>query len=433
MSKLIEKTEKFVFDLFKNELDQTFIYHNHTHTERVLKSVREIIENTDINDEDAEVLELAALLHDTGYTKTREGHEEESVKIATKFLKDNDVDEKTIESVNACIMATKFKDSPSTKLGKIIRDADASHFGKKYFSEASEFLRKELEIQGITSYTPNEWLDSNIDVLTKKHEFYTDYALKNWQPRKEKNLAKLIKSKKKRKNKLKTEELKAKYKAQYKNESPERGIQTFYRVALRNHIKLSDIADTKANILLSVNAIIISLVLANLISKLDTNAYLVYPTAIFTLSCVISMILSIIATRPNITSGEFNKEDVANREVNLTFFGNFHKMELKEFEWAIGELLKDKDYVYKSLTKDLYFLGKVLERKYRILRLTYTIFMIGMIVSVLSFGWALKTNDADLEDVLPDENPISYRTNPFDDHETLKKSDYALSSFIKSS
>ncbi|GAA4962747.1 Pycsar system effector family protein [Algibacter aquimarinus] len=409
MSRLTETTEEFVFDLFKNELDQTYIYHNYTHTERVVRSLKEILDNIDIDEKDAEILTLAALLHDTGYTRTREGHEEESVKIATDFLEKNKVDSSTIEAVNECIMATKFKDSPKTSLGKIIRDADASHFGKKYFAEASEFLRKELEVQGIASYSPAEWRNENIKVLTKKHEFYTDYALKNWQPRKEKNLAKLLKTKKKRKSKLNTEELKAKYKAQYKNESPERGIQTFYRVALRNHIKLSDIADTKANILLSVNAIIISLVLANLISKLDNNAYLIYPTAIFTLSCVISMVLSIIATRPNITSGEFTKEDVKNKKVNLTFFGNFHKMSLEEYDWAVTELLKDKNYVYSSLTKDLYFLGKVLERKYRILRITYTIFMIGMIISVLSFGIALKSNGAQLEDVLPDENAsISY-------------------------
>lgn len=426
MSKLVENAEKFVFDLFKNELDQTFIYHNYTHTDRVLRSVREIIENTKISKKDAEILELTALLHDTGYTKSRENHEEESVKIATKFLKEQEADDKVIEAVSECIMATKFKDSPKTELGKIIRDADASHFGKKYFAEASEFLRKELEVQGIATYSPSEWLNENIKVLTKRHEFYTDYALKNWQPRKEKNLSKLMKSKKKRKSKLNTEELKAKYKAQYKNESPERGIQTFYRVALRNHIKLSDIADTKANILLSVNAIIISLVLANLISKLDTNAYLVYPTAIFTLSCVISMVLSIIATRPNITRGEFTKEDVANKDVNLTFFGNFHKMELKEYEWAVSELLKDKNYVYTSLTKDLYFLGKVLERKYRILRVTYTIFMIGMIVSVISFGVALKINGAKLEDVLPDEAlPNSSIQNNIE--QTSKEHDFVIS------
>ena len=406
---LIDKAEAYVFNLLKHELDQTFLYHNQTHTDRVLKSVREIIEHTEVNEKDAEVLQLAVLFHDTGYIKTREGHEEESVKIATKFLNDNGADTNLIDAVSSCIMATKFKDEPKTALGKIIRDADASHFGKKYFSEASEFLRKELEIQGIANYSPMEWVNENIKVLTKQHEYYTDYALKNWQSVKEKNLAKLIKTKKKRNKKLNTEALKAKYKAQYKNESPERGIQTFYRVALRNHIKLSDIADTKANILLSVNAIIISLVLANLISKLDTNPYLVYPTAIFTLSCVVSMVLSIIATRPNITSGEFTKEDVANQEVNLTFFGNFHKMQLTEFEWAISELLKDKNYVYKSLTKDLYFLGKVLERKYRILRITYTIFMIGMIVSVLAFAYALKSNGAKIEDVLPDEALSSFR------------------------
>ncbi len=406
MSKLIENAETYVFDLFKNELDQSFLYHNYTHTQRVLKSVREIIAHTDLDPKDAEILELSALLHDTGYTKTKEGHEEASVVIATEFLKTQNANEAFIAGVSECIMATKFKETPKTELGKIIRDADASHFGKKYFMEASEFLRKELEIQGIANYSPSKWLNENIKVLTKKHEFYTDYALKNWQPRKEKNLANLIKAKKKRKSKLNTEELKAKYKAQYKNESPERGIQTFYRVALRNHIKLSDIADTKANILLSVNAIIISLVLANLISKLDNNAYLIYPTAIFTLSCVISMVLSIIATRPNITSGEFTKEDVANKNVNLTFFGNFHQMKLEEYEWAVRELIKDKDYVYNSLTKDLYFLGKVLERKYRILRITYTTFMIGMIISVSSFGIALKMNDAELKDVLPEQTAV---------------------------
>lgn len=406
MSKLVENAEKFVFDLFKNKLDQSFLYHNHTHTERVLRSTREIIDNTEVSESDAEVLELAALFHDTGYVNTCDGHEEESVKIATAFLKDNNVDAEKIEAINACIMDTKFKDKPHSKLGKIIRDADASHFGKKYFNEASAFLRKELEIQKIKEYSPTEWLDENIKVLSKNHQFYTDYALKNWQPRKEKNLAKLIKTKKKQKKKLNKEELKAKYKAQYKNASPERGIQTFYRVALRNHIKLSDIADTKANILLSVNAIIISLVLSNLISKLDTNDYLIYPTALFTLSSVISMVLSIIATRPNVTSGEFTKEDVKNKDVNLTFFGNFHKMKLKEFEWAIDELLKDKNYVYNSLTKDLYFLGIVLERKYRILRITYTIFMTGMILSVIAFAVALKTSpeaEADVQDMLPAE------------------------------
>ena len=405
-SDLIKKTKDFVFELFKEELDPSFLYHNFKHTERVHKSTKEIVENSEVTEKEGLILELSALLHDTGYTKGREDHEERSVEIATSFLKNQNVEKEVIDQVNNCIMATKFSDQPEHKLGKIIRDADASHFAKDYFKEASEFLRKELELIGVKTYSAKEWREENIKVLTEQHQFYTDYALKNWDKGKKENLAKLLKTKKKRKRKLKKEEMKAKYKAQYKNESPERGIQTFYRVALRNHIKLSDIADTKANILLSVNAIIISLVLANLISSLDNNAYLIYPTAIFVLSCVISMILSIIATRPNVTSGEFTKEDVENQEVNLTFFGNFHKMELEDFEWAIRELLKDKNYVYKSLTKDLYFLGIVLERKYRILRITYTVFMVGIIVSVITFAVALKTNGKDIDDLLPPETAL---------------------------
>ncbi len=404
MSDIIEKADKFVFDLFKDELPKTFIYHNYTHTKRVLKSANEIIKNSEVSDTDAEIIRLAALLHDTGYIKTRDGHEEESVKIATAFLNENNVPESVVSAVNTCIMATKFKDAPTSVLEKILRDADASHFGKDYFEEASEFLRKELELQDVKTFSSKEWLNENIEVLSTKHQFYTDYALKTWQKQKDENLAKLIKGKKKDKKKMKQEKMKAELKAQAKDSSPERAIQSFYRIALKNHIQLSDIADTKANILLSVNAIIISLVLANLISRLDTNSYLIYPTAIFTLFCVISMILSIIATRPNVTSGQFTKEDVANKDVNLMFFGNFHKMELKEYEWAIDELLRDKEYVYSSMTKDLYFLGIVLNRKYRILRITYTIFMSGIIISVLAFAYALKSQpDATLDDVLKPE------------------------------
>ncbi len=387
MENLVQATDDFVLKLFTDELPSTFVYHNYTHSKRVYKSINEIIEHSQIDVKDATILRLAALLHDTGYTVSAENHEEEGVKIARKFLKSQGVEEDIIKGVEKCILATEFKETePKSDLEKIIRDADSSHFGKEYFLEASEFLRQELRLQNRHNYSPREWRDENIRVLVEDHRYYTDYALKNWQPVKEDNLSKLLAKQKKQKEKLQREKQKAKLKAQYKNDSPERGIQTFYRVALRNHIKLSDIADTKANIMLSVNAIIISLVLSNLISKLDNNNYLIIPTAIFILFSAASMVLAVIATRPNITRGAFTKEDVENKSVNLTFFGNFHKMELEQFEWAIEELLKDRNYVYKSLTKDLYFLGQVLDRKYRILRITYTIFVAGTIISLIAFA-----------------------------------------------
>ena len=399
MSDIIKATDDFILNLFKGKLPNTFLYHNYTHSKRVYKSINEIIEDSQINVKDAKVLKLAALLHDTGYTITRDGHEEESVKIANEFLKSQGVEQDIIEGVEKCILATKFKGSPDDKLEEIIRDADSSHFGKDYFQEASEFLRQELKSQNIANYSPREWRDENIKVLIEQHQFYSEYALKNWQKQKEENLAKLIKDKKKDKKRRKKEDMKAQLKMKYKDASPDRGIQTFYRTALRNHIKLSDIADTKANILLSVNAIIISVIIGNLFSKFDTNAYLIWPTAVFVISSATTMVLAVIATRPNVTRGEFTKEDVENKSVNLTFFGNFHKMELSQYQWAIKELLKDRDYIYSSLTKDLYFLGQVLDRKYRILRMTYTIFVLGTIISIIAFGISFAMADLSVEEV----------------------------------
>lgn len=388
MSDILQSTEDFVVNFLIHHLDSRFLYHNLQHTQRVVKSTKELLDHYQLNSKEKETVLLAAWLHDTGYTKGSKDHEESSCTIASEFLGTQGYGKDETHEVCNLIMATKQGYEPKNQLEKIMRDADASHMAMKNYIETSELLREELSLLGLAEYSATEWRNENIKLLRTVHRFYTDYAKKEWQEGKDKNLRKLIKARSSRKRMAKKEELKARY----KNESPERGIQTMFRVTMRNHLKLSDIADTKANILLSVNAIIISLVLSNLIPKLDnpSNDYLIYPTAIFLLFSICSMVLSILATRPNITSGQFSKEDVNQKKVNLLFFGNFHKMSLRDYEWAIQELIKDKEYLYASLTKDLYFLGIVLDRKYKLLRWTYAIFMIGMILSVIAFFVALK-------------------------------------------
>ncbi|AEE20912.1 putative metal-dependent HD superfamily phosphohydrolase [Dokdonia sp. Hel_I_63] len=397
MTELLEKTDRFISELFDNELPKTCIYHNYVHTKRVLKSTQEIIDNSEesLKDEEKLILQLSALLHDIGYVDGTENHEARSAEMAETFLKEQGVEATIIEEVKKVILATDMRVEPQTYLEQVLRDADASHFAKDYFPEASEYLRQELKIKGIKEFTTEEWNKANIEMFTIKHRYYTHYAQENWKPKKDNNLNDLTKARKKAKKARKKEKLKV----QLKDASPEKGIQSMYRIALRNHIKLSDIADTKANILLSVNAIVISLALANLIPKLESpsNAHLIYPTAVFVLFAMISMIMSIIATRPNVTRGEFDREDVKLKKVNLLFFGNFHKMKLEDYEWAIGEMLQDKDYIYSALTKDLYFLGVVLDRKYKLLRITYNIFMVGIIISVLTFAVFFAYRDQAVE------------------------------------
>ena len=386
MSEILVKTEAFAVDLLSTELDPKYLYHNLKHTQRVVKSTKELIEANSLDAKEKEVLLLTAWLHDTGYTQGHEQHERKSCKIAKEFLEKQGYDAEGIKQVQACIMATQMIYEPKNLSEQIIRDADASHFAQKSYLETCELLREELSLLGIANYSVKEWMEQNIKMFRTNHQYYTDYAKANWQDKKDKNLTTLVKELKKEKQIVKKEQLKAKY----KSESPDRGIQTLFRVTLKNHLTLSDIADTKSNILLSVNAIILSVVLSNLIPKLDnpSNAYLIYPTIIFVIFTVTSMVMAVIATRPNVGSGKFSEADVANKKVNLLFFGNFHKMKLEEYELALKELVKDKDYIYSSLTKDLYFLGLVLNRKYLILRWTYTVFMIGIIVSVVAFALA---------------------------------------------
>jgi len=393
MKNIIIEAEKYVISYLNDNLDASFVYHNLAHTQRVVNKVIELSEDSDLNATEKQQLLIAAWFHDIGFTKTIEGHEKESVKIASEFLTSQKVSEDNIKAISELILATQMNYKPKTKIEGYIRDADCAHLSSKNYGDYAALLRKEWELTLDKKISKTDWIQENINFLTN-HSFNTDLATKKWEGRKSKNLASLLQNQ--TKIKADTEKLKQK-KAEldYKKEKidlPDRGIETMFRVALRNHITLSDIADTKANILLSVNAIIISLVLSNLVSKLDnpSNDYLIWPTVIFALFTVASIVLSVIATRPNVTSGKFTKEDVANKKVNLLFFGNFHKMKLDEFEWAMQEMMQDKDYLYGSLTKDLYFLGLVLNRKYNILRLTYTVFAIGIVVSVIAFGIAFQ-------------------------------------------
>jgi len=396
-NEFFKDVDSFVFSLFKNNLSSKVLYHNYNHTLKVVEAVNEIALAENISNDELEIVLLAAWFHDTGFVKEAKNHEEVSKEIAEKYLTDKGVSKDKLQHIFSCIDVTKMPQSPTNKLEEIICDADLFHLGTEDFNKNANLLRAEWEQFCDKSLTDIEWLEENNRFLGE-HKYFTNYAFNKLTPQKTLNWLKIQKDLRKEtakneeatfKKKFKKDELKRK---KAKDERPDRGIETMYRVTLRNHIKLSDIADTKANILLSVSAIILSIALSTLFPKLDKpdNYYLIYPTLLFLFVSVVTMIFSILSTRPKVTSGTFTKEDVKNRKVNLLFFGNFHKMPLEDFQEGMTELMNDRDYLYKSLMKDLYFLGIVLDKKYRLLRIAYTIFMVGIIFSVLAFVIAFE-------------------------------------------
>ncbi len=169
----------------------------------------------------------------------------------------------------------------------------------------------------------------------------------------------------------------------------ERGVETMFRNVMRTHVEFSSMADSKANIMISVNTLLLTAIIAVLARKLDSNPHLIIPTAILTLVSLVTLIYATLVTRPKITQGTFTKDDIENKKANLLFFGNFYKMKLDDFTWGMKSLIEDKDYLYGSMIKDFYFLGQVLGQKYRYLRVCYSIFMYGLVVSVIAFTIAI--------------------------------------------
>jgi hypothetical protein len=303
-----------------------------------------------------------------------------------EFLKSNGYEQKKIDMVCSIINVTKHNVPVHNISEQIMKDADISHIGKKGFNSKSTLLRMEFASCRNLNYSDEEWINVNINFISK-HDFITDAAKSLFGNVRRENLVKLQKKilKGTKKNQKENTKSSAKQK-NVVNQNPNsliRGIQTIFRVTSSNHIDLSSMADHKANIMISICSIIISAVVSFGIRNYDKNQKIMIPMILLILVCLVSLILAILSTRPIITSGFVSKEDVLNKKGNLLFFGNFYKMSLDEYVWSMQHLMNDSAYLYETLVRDIYHLGKVLGKKYHYLRLCYNVFMYGMIASVI--------------------------------------------------
>jgi len=170
-----------------------------------------------------------------------------------------------------------------------------------------------------------------------------------------------------------------------KKKDPGRGIDTVFRITSNNNQRLSSQADSKAHILIQVNSIIISVLLSLLLRKIEDHTNLTIPAVILLTVNLVTIIFSILATRPHIPPGKFTQADLEEKKVNLLFFGNFYLMSLEEYAGGMLQLMEDRDFLYGSLIRDVYYQGIALGKKYRWLRLSYNVFMYGLIASVIAF------------------------------------------------
>jgi predicted metal-dependent HD superfamily phosphohydrolase len=392
---LIEDVRHELIHFFKKHQNPGFIYHNQEHTEQVVQRVSEISDHYQLDQKDRFIVTAAAWFHDMGYFNGEsKGHEQRGADAAESFLTEKGVPEKHIRVIQGCILSTRLPQSPTGLLEQIVCDADLYHFGTDEFPERNKLMRKEAEWRKGERISKSTWRNDTISLL-ESHHYHTVYCQELLNGVKTKNLNKqkakaqedqaeplILPSVQQDISENRTEPAEPK-KAKF--DRPDKGIETMFRITSNNHQRLSDMADNKANIMITTTSIILSVLLSVLVRKLEENPYLTIPTMLLITICVITMVFSILATRPSLPHGTFTEDNIRDKNVNLLFFGNFYRMNFQDYSAGMQEMMNDREFLYGSLTRDVYSQGVVLGRKYRLLRVAYNVFMFGIITSVLAF------------------------------------------------
>ncbi len=359
-------------------LSESFTFHNLQHTIEVVSACQQLGDYYKLSEEEFENLLLAAWFHDTGYSRCYSGHEKESAKIAKEFLASKGASNWKINSVSALILTTRAETKPDDLLQRIFHDANVSHTGTKNYFAKGQQLRRELHSLLHKSFNEEDWEILQYNFIIKT-DFLTEAAQETLEMQRVSNIEKQL------------TRLKKVYKKLAKDgfvKKTGRGTETMYRVTYRNHINLSAIADNKANMMMSLNSIILSSIVAIVGSGLALGAtgieYFRFgiPIGILILASLSSLIFAIQSAKPNVTHNLSPKAKLNARKSSILFFGNFTMLPLEQYLSDMELLRDDNNLLYDNMSIDIYNLGLVLSRKYGLIKISYNVFMFGIILAV---------------------------------------------------
>ncbi len=364
------------------------------HTVTVAKEARALATAAALSKDDTERLLLAAWFHDTGYLDAYDGHEFRSMARAREWLLAQAYPAAGVAAVVDLIRATHRDEPKTTELHKMLVDADMSNLAAEDFRGRAELLRTEWEAALGKTYSNTAWAEMQLSFMLS-HKYLSEAGKARYKEAFKANI-------KTQREQLKKLEKKAKEKDKEQNGTfaeGKRGVETMFRTMYDNHVTLSQMADNKANMMVSLNAVILSILITYLGAKSSAlgpaftrNPVLAVPMGLLVATALGSVTTAILSAQPDVTSFKWLKRSpqvATNRRVNLLFFGQFTKLSLDNFQSGIHSLMRDSDALYSNMITDIYYLGEVLDRKYRLLRTSYTIFMVGLILTALSFGIVL--------------------------------------------
>jgi len=406
---ILESVELYATRMITDEFSEKLVFHDIKYVHGAIRAIEEIGLAEGLSPEEMEITKMAGWFNFLGFRDLKKFNDikkpqdlfsscsECSLKIAQEYLERKNYPSAKMEQVLS-VMSKGVEQTamPKTKLSKILSDGLTAYLGKSKSRKNIELLYQEfLLLDAITESKAGFYENAINYVIT--HNYLTDYAQKHYEPTKAKLIQKLEKRKKaldqnedlalkKELNISDTEFKKLKKNLKNLQGRDDRGIQTMFRTTSRNHYTLNEMVDKKANIMISINAIIISIIVGRIVGHAD-GFFCVHnmPLIILLLVATASIFNAVLAIRPAATHGEFTAEEVRNKKGNLLYFGNYHNMARRDYEWGVMQMLSDSDYLYSTMIRDQYFLGQLLAKKYRFIRKSLGLFILGFVIAVVSF------------------------------------------------
>ncbi|TNE49748.1 MAG: hypothetical protein EP344_17970 [Bacteroidetes bacterium] len=383
---LLRKTREYVLQQWNEQHNPRLVYHNFAQAAAVAESAAQIAREEGLSAADLEQVQIAAWFHNIGYLYDIHQTVETSAIRAEFFLAEQQYPPERIQEIRQSIVAAQSESRPITLLAQVLSDAILAYDWVESAELRIPLLQLERELLLGTPYTGADWQDFLRGQLQSKM-FYTAYAKKRYEPALAQQFLQLHQTRPnpvtdtpaKKKKEITTERFDRLARRPLRS-----SIQTYFRANYANHIRLSAIADNKAHIMISVNSILLSVAISLLTYQSLTNRNPLYilPIIMFLVTSLSSLIFAVLSSRPRVTSFI----PIPNQQPpNPVFFGNFVHLSLEQYETAIDAMLRDGRLLFGNMTRDLYFLGKVLDKKYRLLTYSYTVFMMGFVATVGAF------------------------------------------------
>lgn len=381
---LLTAARRHVLDLWNERHDARLVYHNFAQASETARLAAELARHADLPPDATAVVALAAWFHNTGYLYDLSPAPEAHAIRAEFFLAEQHCLPETIQRVRQCIVSALADVRPAGPEARVLSDALRAYNWAETFDVRAPLLRLERTFTGGQAPDEATW-QAYLREQLQRGQFFTAYAKTAYEPVLATHLLALQPG---------AAALPLAPADKPKPAAPARferlarrplrsTLQTFFRANYANHIRLSAIADNKAHIMISVNSILMSVAISMLTYQTvtDNNPLFALPIILFLVTSLTSLIFAVLSSRPRVTG----YGQTADQAANPVFFGNFVHLTLEQYELAVDNMLRDGALLFGNMARDIYFLGLVLDKKYRLLTYSYTVFMMGFVATVGAF------------------------------------------------